>query len=88
MVAFSWPNLFYQEDLSRAAHAPSRVSIISNKSFGTAENIEGSIFPEPSSNPPGYPTLSPQPPQLSPQLESDSELEQGEALPVPAPIFT
>ena len=90
MVTFSWPNPFYQEDPSRAACASSRVLIVSNRSFGTTENVEGSISLVPSSNPPGYPTLSPQPLQLSPgpEPEPELELEQEEALPVPTPIFT
>ena len=80
MVAFLWPNPFYQEDPSRAAHAPSRVSLVSDELFGTAENIEGSVSLVPSSNPSGYQLLSPRPPQLTTLPESDSDLEQEEPL--------
>ena len=88
MVTFSWPNPYYQEDPSRAACTPSCITIVSDGTFDTADSREGSISLVPSSNPPGYPTLSPQPPQLTPLPESDLESEQEEPLPVPTPIFT
>ena len=59
MVTFLWPNPFYQEDPARAAHAPSQVTITLDESFGATEPREGAISPVPSSNPPGYPNLSP-----------------------------
>ena len=79
-ITFSWPSTFCQEEESRAAHAPSQVSIVSDKTSDTADNREGSPSLVPRSLPPGYPSLSPHPPQLTP--------EQEEALPVPEPIFT
>ena len=92
MVAFSWPNPFYQEKLSRAAHTPSHVTIVLDNTFDEADSREGSVSLVPSGIPPGYQTLSPQPPQLTPlpTLEpvSDTESEQEEPLPVPNLFFT
>ena len=87
-VTFLWPNPFYQEDPSRAARAPSCVTIALDELFEAEEPREGSISLVPSSNLPGYPNLSPRPPQLTPLPESDLESEQEEPLPVPSPIFT
>ena len=56
--------------------------------FDTADNREGSISPVPTSLHPGYPSPSLCSPQITPELESDLDLEQEEALPVPTPIFT
>ena len=88
MVTFAWTNAFYQEEEFRAACVPSQVSRVSDETFNTADNREGSLSLVPSSLLPGYPTLSPHPPQLTLELESDSELEQEDALPVPSPILT
>ena len=89
-----WPNPFYQEEESRAAHAPFRVTIALDKSFGAEVIREALISLVPSIIPPGYPTLSPQPPTLTPlptsetSSENQTELEQEAVLPIPMPILT
>ena len=45
MVAFSWPNHFYQEDPSRIACTPSHVTVVLDEMFDTADNREGSALP-------------------------------------------
>ena len=93
-VAFLWPNPLYQEEESRAVHAPSCITIVSDNTFDSNNSREGSIFPVPSVIPPGYPTLSPWPPALTPlpTLETSSgnsmDQDQEAVLPIPMPIFT
>ena len=42
MVTFSWPNPSYQEILSRAAHAPSHITVVSDEMFDSHNSREGS----------------------------------------------
>ena len=86
MVTFSWPNPYYQERASRAACTPSCITLELDSTFNSNNSREGSISPVPSGNPPGYPTLSPQPPQLTPLPMSESAQE--EVLPIPMLVFT
>ena len=88
---FLWPNPFYQENTSRAVCAPSQVTLASDELFKAEDPREGLISLAPSSIPPGYPTLLPQPPTLTPLLDSVSASESEESaepILVPAQIFT
>ena len=74
-VTFLRPNPLYQEEESRAARAPSCITIALDETFDSNNNREVSVSLVPSVIPPGYPTLSPQPPTLTPlpTLETSSE---------------
>ena len=69
-------------------HTPSCITVVSDETFDTQGSREGSISPVPSSNPPGYLVLSPQPPQSTPLPETDSDSESEELVPpIPIPIW-